>query len=101
MYYRYEWGLQMNKTSWQLWDSFCSWVESAYNNPDIVRRYFMLLNSYRVYDNAMNVIGRDYHAGSLWEKYINFEEKQGDSDRLNTLFWRLVQLPQKNLDSVK
>lgn len=73
-YQIYEWGLQMNKCSWKLWDSFCSWVESAYNDANIVRR---------VYDNAIVNVGRDYHSGSLWEKYINFEEKQQDLDRLN------------------
>lgn len=88
----YEWGLQMNKCSWKLWDSFCSWVESAYQDPDVIRR---------VYDNAINCVGRDYHSGSLWERYINFEEKQGDFDRLNNLFWRLAMLPQKTLEGVK
>jgi len=45
----------MNKNAWKLWDSFCSWVESAFTDPETVRG---------VYDKAISVVGRDYHAGS-------------------------------------
>lgn len=37
---------------------------------------------------AMATVGRDYHAGALWEKYINYEERQNDPEKLNNLYWR-------------
>lgn len=91
-YQIYEWGLQMNKSSWKLWESFCTWVESAFQDQDSVRK---------VYDMAMATVGRDYHAGALWEKYINYEERQNDPEKLNNLYWRQAQLPQKSLDVLK
>ena len=91
-YQIYEWGLQMNKSSWKLWDFFCSWVASAYEDPTDIRR---------VYDSAISCVGKDYFAGELWDKYIEWEEKQGDIEKMNSLFWRLAMLPQKSLENVK
>ena len=46
-----------------MWDIFCTWVQETYSESDIVRS---------AYDNAISNIGRDYFAGPIWQKYLEW-----------------------------
>ncbi len=51
-----------------------------------------------IYERALAVVGTDYLSHAVWEKYLGFEEEQGNKAGMVALYTRAVAAPLRDLD---
>lgn len=52
-----------------------------------------MLISRRVFEEAVSVVGTDWAADQLWEKYLEFEASYKELQRITALFKRILAIP--------
>lgn len=67
-----------------LWTAYCAFKLISSPNPDAVRMIF---------ERATGQAGLHYLAHTLWDKYIEFEEREDDPIRLFNLYDRIIRVP--------
>ncbi|EFC35474.1 predicted protein, partial [Naegleria gruberi] len=71
-----------------LWANYCLFV--AEQSPDV--------NEIRnLFEKAIQIIGNDYYARTLWENYIEFEISQDEYEKVVKLYKRAIQVPCRDL----
>ncbi|KAF2657308.1 hypothetical protein K491DRAFT_595108 [Lophiostoma macrostomum CBS 122681] len=80
----YERGVSCISSCVDLWKDYCNFkIETCHNN-DIIRELF---------ERAAEFVGLDFFAHPFWEKYIDFEERMGESTNVAKIYARLIHLP--------
>lgn len=68
----------------ELWTAYCALKLLTSPNPDAVRITF---------ERATEQVGSHYLSHPLWDKYIEFEEREQDEFRLFKLYDRIIRIP--------
>lgn len=71
-----------------VWDDYCSFSISAFEDPNDIRRLFK---------RAMSFVGKDYLCHTLWDKYITFEFSQQQWGSLAQVYIQILKFPSKKL----
>ncbi|KAL8530185.1 hypothetical protein ACS0TY_007302 [Phlomoides rotata] len=85
----YERAVQGVTYSVDMWLHYCSFTISTYGDPDTIRRLF---------ERALAYVGTDYLCFPLWDKYIEYEYSQQDWPRVATIYTRVLEIPNQQLD---
>jgi len=73
-----------------LWTHYCSYVAEKSDNLDEIRKLF---------ERGLNIVGNDFAAHPLWDKYIEFESSQEEYRRIGNIFYRILQIPLEQINS--
>ncbi|KAL2455544.1 Tetratricopeptide repeat (TPR)-like superfamily protein [Forsythia ovata] len=85
----YERAVQGVTYSVDMWLHYCVFAISTYGDPDTIRRLF---------ERGLAYVGTDYQCFPLWDKYIEYEISQQDWPRVATIYTRLLEIPNQQLD---
>ncbi|KAG8389153.1 hypothetical protein BUALT_Bualt02G0199500 [Buddleja alternifolia] len=85
----YERAVQGVTYSVDMWLHYCVFAIGTYGDPDTIRRLF---------ERALAYVGTDYLCFPLWDKYIEYEISQQDWPRVATLYTRVLEIPNQQLD---
>lgn len=77
-------GISNVPMSVELWKEYCGFVLVASPNPDMTRS---------VFESAVAQVGLHFLAHGVWDKYIEFEEREQDPIRLAKLYARIIRIP--------
>ncbi|XP_071717760.1 pre-mRNA-processing factor 39-1 [Rutidosis leptorrhynchoides] len=72
-----------------MWLHYCVFAISTYEDPDTVRRLF---------ERGLAYVGTDYLSFTLWDKYIEYEYQQQHWSNLATIYTRILEHPNQQLD---
>ncbi|KAL8055278.1 hypothetical protein ABFX02_04G046200 [Erythranthe guttata] len=85
----YERAIQGVTYSVDMWLHYCVFAISTYGDPDTIRRLF---------ERALAYVGTDYLCFPLWDKYMEYEISQNDWPRIATIYTRVLEIPNQQLD---
>ncbi|XP_073150895.1 pre-mRNA-processing factor 39-1-like isoform X2 [Henckelia pumila] len=85
----YERAVQSVTYSVDMWLHYCVFTIGTYGDPDAIRRLF---------ERALEYVGSDYLCFPLWDKFIEYEISQQDWPRVATLYTRVLEIPNQQLD---
>ncbi|KAH6813746.1 Tetratricopeptide repeat superfamily protein [Perilla frutescens var. frutescens] len=85
----YERAVQGVTYSVDMWLHYCVFAIGTYGDPDSIRRLF---------ERALAYVGTDYLCFPLWDKYIEYEISQQDWPRVATIYMRVLEIPNQQLD---
>ncbi|XP_073063574.1 pre-mRNA-processing factor 39-1-like isoform X6 [Primulina eburnea] len=85
----YERAVQSVTYSVDMWLHYCVFAIGTYGDPDAIRRLF---------ERALEYVGSDYLCFPLWDKFIEYEISQQDWPRVATLYTRVLEIPNQQLD---
>ncbi|KAL0287016.1 UNVERIFIED_CONTAM: Pre-processing factor 39 [Sesamum angustifolium] len=85
----YERAVQGVTYSVDMWLHYCVFAIGTYGDPDTIRRLF---------ERALAYVGTDYLCFPLWDKYIEYEISQQDWPRVATIYTRVLEIPNQQLD---
>lgn len=85
----YERAVQGVTYSVDIWLHYCVFAINTYGDPDTIRRLF---------ERALVYVGTDYLSFPLWDKYIEYEYTQQEWGRLATIYTRILENPNQQLD---
>ncbi|KAG1654195.1 hypothetical protein FOA52_004570 [Chlamydomonas sp. UWO 241] len=103
----YERGCKATPTSVDIWLYYANYCKSLPEaKPEDVRRYLsnhILTSKYHaharsIYERAVAAVGTDYLAHSVWDKFLAFEEEQGNKAGVVALYEKVIALPTRDLD---
>lgn len=80
----YTTAVSVSPASIELWTAYCAFKLLISPDPIAVRMTF---------ERAVEQVGLHYLAHTLWDKYIEFEEREGDKQRLFSLYDRIIRIP--------
>jgi len=83
-------GVAAIPNSIELWSYFCTFVAFHDEDLDIITAQF---------ERAVDMVGSDYHAEKLWDKYIEYESAQEEWANVTKLYHRILALPIKALET--
>jgi pre-mRNA-processing factor 39 len=73
-----------------LWSHYCSYVAEKSDNLEEIRSLF---------DRGLEIVGTDYAAHPLWDKYLGFEISQEEYRRIGNIFSRILHIPLEQITS--
>ncbi|KAJ8443970.1 hypothetical protein Cgig2_020816 [Carnegiea gigantea] len=85
----YERAVQGVTYSVDIWLHYCVFAINTYGDPDTIRRLF---------ERALVYVGTDYLSFPLWDKYIEYEYTQQEWGRLASIYTRILENPNQQLD---
>ncbi|KAI3449821.1 hypothetical protein Pfo_006486 [Paulownia fortunei] len=85
----YERAVQGVTYSVDMWLHYCVFAIGTYGDPETIRRLF---------ERALACVGTDYLCFPLWDKYIEYEISQQDWPRVATIYTRVLEIPNQQLD---
>ncbi|XP_021848523.1 pre-mRNA-processing factor 39-1 [Spinacia oleracea] len=85
----YERAVQGVTYSVDIWLHYCGFTITTYGDPDTVRRLF---------ERALAYVGTDYLSYPLWDKYIEYEYTQQQWAHLASIYTRILENPNQQLD---
>ncbi|XP_058207837.1 pre-mRNA-processing factor 39-1-like [Rhododendron vialii] len=85
----YEQAVQAVTYSVDIWLHYCLFAIGAYGDGETVRRLF---------DRGLAYVGSDYLSFTLWDKYIEYEYMQQEWSRLASIYTRILENPNQQLD---
>ncbi|CAA0823930.1 Tetratricopeptide repeat (TPR)-like superfamily protein [Striga hermonthica] len=85
----YEQAVQGVTYSVDMWLHYCVFAISTYGDPETIRRIF---------ERGLAYVGTDYLCFPLWDKYIEYEISQQDWSRVATIYTRVLEIPNQQLD---
>uniref|UniRef100_A0A803M969 Pre-mRNA-processing factor 39 n=1 Tax=Chenopodium quinoa TaxID=63459 RepID=A0A803M969_CHEQI len=85
----YERAVQGVTYSVDIWLHYCVFTITTYGDPDTVRRLF---------ERALAYVGTDYLSYPLWDKYIEYEYTQQQWAHLASIYTRILENPNQQLD---
>ncbi|XP_021763301.1 pre-mRNA-processing factor 39-like isoform X1 [Chenopodium quinoa] len=85
----YERAVQGVTYSVDIWLHYCAFTITTYGDPDTVRRLF---------ERALAYVGTDYLSYPLWDKYIEYEYTQQQWAHLASIYTRILENPNQQLD---
>ncbi|XP_051141823.1 pre-mRNA-processing factor 39-1-like isoform X2 [Andrographis paniculata] len=85
----YEKAVQGVTYSVDMWLHYCVFAIGTYGLPDTIRRLF---------ERALAYVGSDYLCFPIWDKYIEYEISQQDWPRVATIYTRVLEIPNQQLD---
>ncbi|XP_042026840.1 pre-mRNA-processing factor 39-like isoform X2 [Salvia splendens] len=85
----YERAVQGVTYSVDMWLHYCVFAIGTYGDPDTIRRLF---------ERALAYVGTDYLCFPLWDKYIEYEISQQDWSHVATIYTRVLEIPNQQLD---
>ncbi|KAK5082710.1 hypothetical protein LTR05_006590 [Lithohypha guttulata] len=80
----YERGVSSITNSVDLWTNYCSFKTETSHEPEIIRELF---------ERAATCVGLDFLAHIFWDKYIEFEERMEQHDRIFAILNRISAIP--------
>ncbi|KAF2280840.1 uncharacterized protein EI97DRAFT_367188 [Westerdykella ornata] len=80
----YERGVSCIPISVDLWVHYCTFKMNTCHDPDVIRDLF---------ERAAEFVGIDFQSHPFWEKYMEFEQANGEIGRITKIVERLVHLP--------
>ncbi|KPI39752.1 Pre-mRNA-processing factor 39 [Cyphellophora attinorum] len=80
----YERGVASIINSADLWTNYCSFKTETSHDPDIIRELF---------ERGAAAVGLDFLSHIFWDKYIEFEERMEQPDRIFALLSRIIHIP--------
>ncbi|KAF9604850.1 hypothetical protein IFM89_010525 [Coptis chinensis] len=72
-----------------MWLHYCVFAISTYGDQDTVRRLF---------ERGLAFVGTDYLSYPLWDKYIEYEYSHQEWSQLATIYTRILENPNQQLD---
>ncbi|KAK8565251.1 hypothetical protein V6N12_058821 [Hibiscus sabdariffa] len=85
----YERAVQGVTYSVDIWVLYCSFAIETYGDPETIRRLF---------ERGLAYVGTDYLSFPLWDKYIEYEYMHQEWSRLATIYTRILENPNQQLD---
>ncbi|KAL6564512.1 hypothetical protein OROMI_015962 [Orobanche minor] len=85
----YERAVQGVTYSVDMWLHYCVFAIGTYGDPDTIRGLF---------ERALSCVGTDYLCFPLWDKYIDYEISQHDWPRVASIYTRVLEIPNQQLD---
>ncbi|GER29661.1 pre-mRNA-processing factor [Striga asiatica] len=85
----YERAVQGVTYSVDMWLHYCVFSTSTYGDPETIRGIF---------ERGLACVGTDYLCFPLWDKYIEYEMSQQDWPRVATIYTRVLEIPNQQLD---
>ncbi|CAA0833407.1 Tetratricopeptide repeat (TPR)-like superfamily protein [Striga hermonthica] len=85
----YERAVQGVTYSVDMWLHYCVFSISTYGDPVTIRGIF---------ERGLACVGTDYLCFPLWDKYIEYEMSQQDWPRVATIYTRVLEIPNQQLD---
>ncbi|XP_042003802.1 pre-mRNA-processing factor 39-like isoform X2 [Salvia splendens] len=85
----YERAVQGVTYSVDMWLHYCVFAIGTYGDADTIRRLF---------ERALAYVGTDYLCFPLWDKYIEYEISQQNWSRVATIYTRVLEIPNQQLD---
>ncbi|KAL6505253.1 hypothetical protein OROGR_025070 [Orobanche gracilis] len=85
----YEQAVQGVTYSVDMWLHYCVFAIGTYGDLDTIRRLF---------ERALAYVGTDYLCFPLWDKYIDYEISQHDWPRVASVYTRVLEIPNQQLD---
>lgn len=82
-------GVQAIPNSIELWSYYCTFVAYHEEDLDAITQQF---------ERAAEMVGSDYHAEKLWDKYVEYEAAQEEWENVTKLFHRILALPLKSIE---
>ncbi|KYG41695.1 hypothetical protein M433DRAFT_158746 [Acidomyces richmondensis BFW] len=80
----YERGVASIGISVDLWANYCSFKTETSHVSDVIRDLF---------ERGAECVGLDFQAHPFWDKYLEFEERMDDHDRIFQLLSRIIRIP--------
>lgn len=80
----YQRSLEAFPYSVDLWTYYCTYLAERLADPTLVRS---------VFERAVEKVGTDYLAQSLWDKYLDYELAQKDFANVTRLYSRVLAVP--------
>ncbi|KAK6164416.1 hypothetical protein DH2020_001280 [Rehmannia glutinosa] len=85
----YERAVQGVTYSVDMWLHYCVFAIGTYGDPSTIRGLF---------ERALACVGTDYLCFPLWDKYLEYEISQQDWSRVATIYTRVLEIPNQQLD---
>ncbi|GFP82959.1 pre-mRNA-processing factor 39 [Phtheirospermum japonicum] len=85
----YERAVQGVTYSVDMWLHYCVFAIGTYGDPETIRGLF---------ERAVACVGTDYLCFPLWDKYMEYEISQQDWPRVATIYARVLEIPNQQLD---
>ncbi|GER24959.1 pre-mRNA-processing factor [Striga asiatica] len=85
----YEQAVQGVTYSVDMWLHYCVFAISTYGDPETIRGIF---------ERGLAYVGTDYLCFPLWDKYIEYEISQQDWSHVATIYTRVLEIPNQQLD---
>uniref|UniRef100_A0A6B2L0A9 Uncharacterized protein n=1 Tax=Arcella intermedia TaxID=1963864 RepID=A0A6B2L0A9_9EUKA len=73
-----------------LWCHYCTFVSDRSDDVEEVRRLF---------ERGLEIVGTDYVAHPLWDKYLGFEMAKSNWKRAYAIFLRILHIPLEHISS--
>nr|OQO22610.1 hypothetical protein B0A51_09879 [Rachicladosporium sp. CCFEE 5018] len=80
----YERGVASIGMSVDLWTNYCAFKVETNHDVDVIRELF---------ERGAESCGQDFLAHPFWDKFIEFEERLEDQDRIFAILGRIIHLP--------
>ncbi|XP_039046240.1 pre-mRNA-processing factor 39-like [Hibiscus syriacus] len=85
----YERAVQGVTYSVDIWVLYCAFSIETYGDPETIRRLF---------ERGLTYVGTDYLSFPLWDKYIEYEYMHQEWSRLSSIYTRILENPNQQLD---